>query len=116
LANPLATDALQAAIEVAARHGLAGAPIVLGASKNLTVLLAGTGTVARVTAAGRLASLERELAVAAHLAARNAPAVAAAEKVPPGPHVCGSHAVSFGGTPSPLPPLRLTMRLRPRAL
>jgi hypothetical protein len=79
-----------AASEVVRRLG--GAPaesVILHRSQHITVHLPAIATVARISidTAANTARLTRELAVARHLASRNAPIVAPSELYPPGPHV-----------------------------
>lgn len=81
---------LAAASAVAARAGLGDTqPRVLKLAHHTTVHLAPTAIVARIQPGGRsresIAKLERELAVAAWLAARDAPTVRPASKISAGP-------------------------------
>lgn len=84
--------ATAAALRVAASLGLGGVrqAVILTDWNNTIVWLAPSPIVAKVGtshfADARLESLERELAVAAHLAARGAPVVSPARDLPPGPH------------------------------
>lgn len=83
--------AIQAAVAVARRYGLEDCrPIVLQDWNNTIVHLAPTPVVAKVSTSplGQAGSrtLTRELAVAAHLAARGAPVVPPSPELPPGPH------------------------------
>jgi hypothetical protein len=84
--------ATAAALRVAASLGLGGVrqAVILRDWNNTIVWLAPSPIVAKVGtshfADARLESLERELAVAAHLAARGAPVVSPARDLPPGPH------------------------------
>lgn len=84
--------ACDAALGVAARLGLGPQRGVVLADRNNTIVrLVGTPIVAKVGTSHfrdcRLESLEREVAVASHLAARGAPIVAPARAAAPGPHV-----------------------------
>jgi hypothetical protein len=83
--------ACDAALGVAERLGLgAQRAVVLTDWNNTIVRLEPSGLVAKVGTShfrdARLESLERELAMAAHLARRGAPVVAPARDVAPGPH------------------------------
>jgi Ser/Thr protein kinase RdoA (MazF antagonist) len=90
--TPIGQRALGAALAVAEGLGMrVGAPLVLHDGSNLLVHLAPAPVVARVpniTGAVRPGAgwLEREVAIAAHLARRGAPAVGPAPGVDPGPH------------------------------
>jgi hypothetical protein len=80
-----------AALSVAARLGVrAQDAVVLTDWNNTVVRLPCAGIVAKVGTShfrdARLESLERELAVCTHLAARGAPVIPPAREVPPGPH------------------------------
>lgn len=93
-----AESACAAAQELAAELGLAARRPVLLADWNNTIVRLG-GLVAKVGTShfrdARLESLERELAVAAHLAACGAPAVPPAREVAPGPHRWGGLTVTL---------------------
>lgn len=90
------TDAaIRAAIDTASRLGITGSPAPLGASKNVSLLFAEAGLVARVTAKTRLPSLVREAAVARHLEAKGAPVVRLADGALAGPHLAGEFALTF---------------------
>lgn len=83
--------AIQAAVDVADAFGIdVERPRVLKDSNNTIVHLAPTAVVAKVGTShfrdAKLESLERELAVAAYLIEREAPVVAPARDVAPGPH------------------------------
>jgi Ser/Thr protein kinase RdoA (MazF antagonist) len=85
------------ALAVAAELGVAADRAVIVQDWNNTIVrLGGTGLVAKVGTShfrdAALESLERELAVSAHLAARAAPVVVPAEEVPAGPYV--SHGLT----------------------
>lgn len=83
--------ACEAALGVAAALGLrAQRPVILKDWNNTIVRLAPSAIVAKVGTSHfrdtRLESLEREVAVSAHLAARGAPVIRPAARVAPGPH------------------------------
>jgi hypothetical protein len=83
--------ACEAALSVAAALGLkAHRPVILEDWNNTIVRLAPSSIVAKVGTShfrdARVESLEREVAVGAHLAARGAPVTRPAAGVPPGPH------------------------------
>lgn len=83
--------ASEAALRVAAGLGLAvREAVILEDWNNTIVRLAPTSIVAKVRTShfrdARLESQERELAVAAHLAAHGAPVVSPSRDLPPGPH------------------------------
>jgi hypothetical protein len=83
--------AIEAAVDVAEEFGLGvERPRVLKDSNNTIVHLAPAAVVAKVGTShfrdARLESLERELAVAAHLVEREAPVIAPSRDVAPGPH------------------------------
>jgi hypothetical protein len=87
--------AIQAAVGVADALGVvARRPTILKDSNNTIVHLAPAPIVAKVGTShfgdAKLESLERELAVAAHLAEREAPAIAPARDVAPGPYRWGN--------------------------
>jgi Ser/Thr protein kinase RdoA (MazF antagonist) len=92
--------ALRAAAEVAGRLG-AGVvePRLLADLNNVSIRLEPLPVVARVFAVGRfradVAALGRELAIAHHLAGKNAPIVRPVADLPAGPHVCGDLAVTL---------------------
>ncbi|MCW0213376.1 MAG: aminoglycoside phosphotransferase family protein [Pseudonocardia sp.] len=93
---------LAALLALARRSGLpTAAPRVLSDRANLVVHLAPAPVVARVPLlAGRVrrdptAWLRRELAVAAHVAARGGPVVAPSAVVDPGPHAEAGFAATF---------------------
>jgi hypothetical protein len=94
-------DALNAAVAVAAAHGLhAREPVILRDQLNVLVHLRPAPVVARVVGTIGVvrpgtAWLERELAVAAHLARAAAPAVAPSDELPPGPHEHAGRLLSF---------------------
>jgi hypothetical protein len=99
--TPAGRRALQAALAVARAHGLRVAdPVVLADRSNLIVHLRPTPVVARApatTAAVRHgpAWLEREVAVARHLARNGAPVVGPSAEVDPGPHDHDGLPVTF---------------------
>jgi hypothetical protein len=81
--------ACEAALAAAAELGVAAdRAVIVQDWNNTTVRLGGTGLVAKVRTShfrdAGLESLERELAVSAHLAACAAPVVGPAEEVPAG--------------------------------
>ncbi len=94
-------DALNAAVAVAAAHGVtASDPVVLRDQLNVLVHLRPAPVVARV--AGTIARvrpgegwLRREISVAGHLARSGAPVVAPSDELPPGPHSYDGHVLSF---------------------
>jgi len=100
-AHPERDAALHAAVGAARAAGLRVTdPVVLADRSNLLVHLRPAPVVARVplaTAAVRpgVAWLEREVAVARHLAGRGAPVVAPSAEVDPGPHRCDGRPVTF---------------------
>jgi Phosphotransferase enzyme family len=84
-------SACEAALHVAADLGIrVQQPVVLADRNNTLIRLAPAPIVAKVGTShfrdARLESLERELAVGAHLAARGAPVIPPAREVSPGPH------------------------------
>ena len=86
------TRACGAALGVAAQLGVdARRAVVLADRNNTVVRLARTPIVAKVGTShfrdARLESLQREVAVATHLAAAGAPVVPPTRELPPGPHV-----------------------------
>ncbi len=99
--HPERDGALRAAVGAARAAGLrVGEPVVLADRSNLLVHLRPAPVVARVplgTAAVRpgAAWLEREVAVARHLAAKGAPVVAPSPEVDPGPHRHDGRPVTF---------------------
>jgi Ser/Thr protein kinase RdoA (MazF antagonist) len=94
-------EALAVAVAVAGRHGLrVSDPVVLREKLNVIVQLRPAPVVARVAGTIRrvrpgTAWLERELAVAGHLARQGAPVVAPSNELPPGPHNFGGRVLSF---------------------
>ncbi|UGS37447.1 phosphotransferase enzyme family protein [Capillimicrobium parvum] len=95
--------AVAAAVAISREHGIrVREPRVLGATSNVLVHLRPAPVVARVATttatvrprAGALA-LEREIAVAEHLAATGAAVVAPSRELPPGPHRHDGLALSF---------------------
>ena len=98
--NERVQRALRAAADVAERLG-AGVvePRLLADLNNVSIRLDPLPVVARVFSIGRfradVAALGRELAIARHLAERNAPIVRPAAGLPAGPHVCGDLAVTL---------------------
>jgi Ser/Thr protein kinase RdoA (MazF antagonist) len=95
------SDALSAAVAVATAHGLKVTdPVVLRDRLNVLVHLRPAPVVARV--AGTIARvrpgtewLQRELAIAGHLARAGAPVVAPSPELPPGPHEHAGRVLSF---------------------
>jgi aminoglycoside phosphotransferase (APT) family kinase protein len=92
----------KAALSLARAHGLAvRSPVVLRDLSNLLVHLRPAPVVARVatsTAAARGGALDwlaREVEVAGFLADRDAPVVAPATELPPGPHLHEGYAITF---------------------
>ncbi|MBV9165116.1 MAG: aminoglycoside phosphotransferase family protein [Solirubrobacterales bacterium] len=83
--------ACEAALGVGARLGLhTRRAVILRDWNNTIIRLAPAEIVAKVATShfreARLESLDREVAVAAHLAARGAPVVPPTQGIPPGPH------------------------------
>jgi Ser/Thr protein kinase RdoA (MazF antagonist) len=74
---------------------LRGKPEVIGRSKNLSLLFADAGIVARVTTRDRLTSLRKEADVALHLARYNAPTIRLLGQATAVPVVSGEYAVLF---------------------
>jgi Phosphotransferase enzyme family len=98
--------AWEAALDVAAGLGLrAEHPVVL-ADRNNTIIRLGS-IVAKVGTShfrdARLESLQRELAVSAHLAARGAPVIPPARDLPPGPHQSRGMTVTLWEYVEPVP-------------
>ncbi|MBD0336790.1 MAG: aminoglycoside phosphotransferase family protein [Cyanobacteria bacterium Co-bin13] len=93
--------AVQAASEVARSCGLAFEnPVVLQSVSNIIVHLQPTAVVARVAAVPSTirngdAWFTRELAVAQHLAAANAPIIPPSRQIDPGPHQHNGFTLSF---------------------
>jgi hypothetical protein len=94
--------AVRAAVAVAAAHGVSGTdPVVLRDGSNVLVHLAPAPVVARVAALTALvrpdvtATLAKDLALAAHLASRDAPAVAPSGELPAGPHRWQGRSLTF---------------------
>ncbi len=94
-------QALDAAVAVAARHGLHSPdPVILRDQLNVLIHLRPAPVVARVAGTIRHVRrgsdwLERELAIAAHLADKGAPAGAPSRELPPGPHEYDGRLLSF---------------------
>jgi hypothetical protein len=100
--------ACEAALEVARRLGIhAKQAGVLKDWNNTIIRLAPAGIVAKVGTShfrdARLESLDREVAVAAHLAERGAPVVPPTRVVPPGPHCWRELKVTLWQYLEPLP-------------
>jgi phosphotransferase family enzyme len=97
--NALLRQALQVAREIAADLGAGQAePVLLRHSEHISILLPTIGMVARLRSraeAGAVERLCRELAVARHLAARQAPIVMPSTTHPAGPHVRGEFALTL---------------------
>jgi Ser/Thr protein kinase RdoA (MazF antagonist) len=100
LADP--ADAVRAAVEVAAAHGVECArPVVLRDGSNVLVHLAPTPVVARVAAVTGLVRaavgehLARDVALAGWLAGRGVPVVAPTGELPAGPHVHAGRTMTF---------------------
>ena len=92
-------DRVEAAVEVARRHGVDGTrPVLLRSTNNLVVHLAPAPVVAKV---GRLAdeegesALAHELAVGLHLARLGAPIAEPSPDLPPGVHHAGDLVMTF---------------------
>ncbi len=93
--------ALSVAVAVARAHGLRVTdPVILRDQLNVLVHLRPAPVVARV--AGTIARvrpgtdwLEREVAVAGHLARAGAPVVGPSQELPPGPHQHEGRVLSF---------------------
>jgi hypothetical protein len=115
-------QAVEAAIGVAGELGIRpGRSRILKDSHNTIVHLAPAPIVAKVGTShfrdAQVESLERELAVATHLAERGAPIVPPAEDVPPGPHSWKDVILTLWQHAEPdegaiLDPVRLTGALR----
>ena len=94
--------AVRAAVRVAAWHGIgASDPVVLRNRANLLVHLRPAPVVARIPALSALVRpnpqewLAREVAVAGYAASRGAAVVPPADELPPGPHRCDGHWMTF---------------------
>ena len=104
--------ACEAALGVGARLGIPAERAVVLADRNNTIVrLAPAPIVAKVGTShfrdARLESLERELTLAAYLAARQAPVVRPARDFPPGPHYWQERAVTLWQYVEPVPGLPL---------
>ena len=94
-------DAVDAAVAVAAAHGLRSTdPVILRDQLNVLVHLRPAPVVARVAGTIRRARpgtdwQERELAVAGFLARAGAPVVGPSEELEPGPHIHNGRVLSF---------------------
>jgi predicted trehalose synthase len=91
---------MQAAADVARRLGAAAIePRLLMDANNVSIRLDPLRVVARVFSHGPfqsdLAGVRREVAIARHLAAKNAPIVPPCAELPAGPHVVGDLAVTL---------------------
>ncbi len=96
------TPLVDAAVRTAARFGVPStSPVLLRDGSNVLVHLAPAPVVARVaslTADVRpdvVATLAKDVALAAYLAGRGAPVVAPSAELPPGPHACEGRTVTF---------------------
>src|SRR5258708_27131837 len=92
--------AVQAAQEIARRHGIAaGQARVLHDATNVVVHLAPSPVVAKICRASvgdhGWRKLTTELEVACHLTWAGAPVVGPSEELPPGPHAQGDFAMTF---------------------
>lgn len=96
-----AARAIEAAVQVAHAYGVrSDDPSVLADGANVVVHLRPEPLVAKVAATTRLVRepaqwLERELAVATHLASAGIPVVVPSDLVPPVVHAAGSHSMTF---------------------
>jgi len=118
----MSESAVQAAVAVAAEHGLrADDPIVLRDAWHVLVHLRPLPLVARVSS-GRPypegppeEDVIRELAVASHAARAGAPVVPPSDLLDPGPHRHGGHVVAFwqyAGRPREVEPVAAGQALR----
>src|SRR5260370_6998894 len=92
--------AVQAAQEVARRHGIAAAQArVLHEATNVVVHLAPSPVVAKICRASvgdrGWRKLTTELEIARHLTRAGAPVVGPSQELPPGPHAQGDFAMTF---------------------
>lgn len=93
-------EELEAVAGVVAALGIGPVmPTVLARARHGIIRLVPLGVVARLWSGGALdrarAGLARELAVARHLAARNAPAIRPSREIDPGPHEHGRCVMTF---------------------
>jgi Ser/Thr protein kinase RdoA (MazF antagonist) len=102
VSTPSSQQAVTVAVEVARAHGLrVDEPRLLGNGMNVIVHLAPAPVVARIAAATAVVRprpedhLARDVAVAAHAAAKGAPVVAPSGELPPGPHLARGRVLSF---------------------
>jgi Phosphotransferase enzyme family len=118
----MSENAVAAAVEVAAEHGLrADDPVVLRDAWHVLVHLRPLPLVARVSS-GRPypegppeEDVIRELAVASHAARAGAPVVPPSDLLDPGPHRRGGHVVAFwqyAGRPREVEPIAAGEALR----
>ncbi|ANZ35743.1 hypothetical protein BBK82_06265 [Lentzea guizhouensis] len=98
----MSTSALQAAVSLAAAHGVVSTdPVVLKDGSNVIVHLRPAPVVARVAARTALvrpavaSHFGRDLAISAFLAARGVPVVTPSGELPAGPHSFSAFVVSF---------------------
>jgi phosphotransferase family enzyme len=94
------SPAVQAAQEIARRHGIAAEQVrVLHDANNVVVHLAPSPVVAKICRASRgdhgWRKLATELEIARHLIRAGAPVVGPSLELPPGPHVQGDFAMTF---------------------
>lgn len=92
--------AVQAAREVARRHGVTAEQVrVLHDANNVVVHLAPSPVVAKICRASAgddsWRKLATELEIARHLIGAGAPVVGPSQELPPGPHVQGDYAMTF---------------------
>jgi phosphotransferase family enzyme len=92
--------AVQAAQEIARRHGIAAEQArVLHDANNVVVHLAPSPVVAKICRASvgdhSWRKLNTELEIARHLIRAGAPVVGPSQELPPGPHVHGDFAITF---------------------
>lgn len=94
------SSAVQAAQEIAQRHGIAAEQArVLHDANNVVVHLAPSPVVAKICRASvgdrGWQKLATELEIAHHLVRAGAPVVGPSQELPPGPHVQGDFAMTF---------------------
>jgi hypothetical protein len=119
----LTERAIRAATQIAREHRLTlhEEPRVIHEGSNLLLHLHPAPVVARVATTTAMvregpAWLEREVAVAGHVAAQGAPAIAPTRELPPGPHVFSGLTMTFwehvDEIPGPADPARAGEALR----